>query len=150
METGKEELYQYDSVEKTVQRYNTLILDMYKERSDKYYLYLLCSILALGVTIVTFSTIFICGSRKRKKLKIKSSIKDRKGLKRSIIKLGFACKSKLFILPMQDLVGSGSEKRINEPGTVKEQNWSIRFKNKDFNKRYQNRLLKLTEKYQRT
>ena len=80
METGKEELYQYDSVEKTVQRYNTLILDMYKERSDKYYLYLLCSILALGVTIVTFSTIFICGSRKRKKLKIKSNknIKNKK------------------------------------------------------------------------
>ena len=63
MENGKEELYQYDSVEKTVQRYNTIILDMYKERSDKYYLYLLCSILIL------FSTIIICGNRKRKKKK---------------------------------------------------------------------------------
>lgn len=69
LETGKEELYQYDSVEKTVQRYNTLILDMYKEQSNKYYLYLLCSILVLGVTIVTFSTIVICGNRKRKKMK---------------------------------------------------------------------------------
>lgn len=78
METGKEELYQYDSVEKTVQRYNTLILDMYKERSDKYYLYLLCSILTLGVTIVTFSTIFICSSRKRKKLKKKKRNIDKK------------------------------------------------------------------------
>ena len=78
METGKEELYQYDSVEKTVQRYNTLILDMYKENSDKYYFYLLCSILALGVTIVTFSTIFICSSRKRKKLRKKSKNIDKK------------------------------------------------------------------------
>lgn len=69
LETGREELYQYDSVEKTVQRYNTLVLDMYKERSDKYYLYLLCSILVLGVTIVTFSTIIICGHKKRKKIK---------------------------------------------------------------------------------
>ena len=69
MENGKEELYQYDSVEKTVQRYNTIILDMYKERSDKYYLYLLCSILILGITIVTFSTIIICGNSKRKKKK---------------------------------------------------------------------------------
>lgn len=69
LETGKEELYQYDSVDKTVQRYNTLILDMYKEQSDKYYLYLLCSILILGVVIVTFSTIIICGRRKRKKKK---------------------------------------------------------------------------------
>lgn len=67
METGKEELYQYDSVEKTVQRYNTLILDMYREQSNKYYLYLLCSILVLGVVIVTFSTIIICGNKKRKK-----------------------------------------------------------------------------------
>ena len=78
METGKEELYQYDSIEKTVQRYNTLILDMYKERSDKYYLYLLCSILALGVTFITFSTIFICSSRKRKKLKKKNNKKKNK------------------------------------------------------------------------
>ena len=67
LETGKEELYQYDSVEKTVQRYNTLILDMYKEQNEKYYLYLLCSVLLLGVTIVTFSTVLICGRNKRKK-----------------------------------------------------------------------------------
>lgn len=66
METGKEELYQYDSVEKTIQRYNTLVLDMYKEQSNKYYLYLLCSILILGVVIVTFSTIIIVMKNKRK------------------------------------------------------------------------------------
>lgn len=66
METGKEELYQYDSVEKTIQRYNTLVLDMYKEQSNKYYLSLLCSILILGVVIVTFSTIIIVMKNKRK------------------------------------------------------------------------------------
>ena len=81
METGKEELYQYDAVDKTVQRYNTLILDMYKEQSNKYYLYLLCCILVLGVTIVTFSTIIICGKRRRKKKALKNkknSSKNRK------------------------------------------------------------------------
>lgn len=67
LDTGKEELYQYDSVEKTVQRYNTLILDMYKDQSDKYYLYLLVSILVLGITMVTFTTTVICMSKKRKK-----------------------------------------------------------------------------------
>lgn len=67
LDTGKEELYQYDSVEKTVQRYNTLILDMYKDQSDKYYLYLLISILVLGITMVTFATTVICMSKKRKK-----------------------------------------------------------------------------------
>ena len=78
METGKEELYQYDAVEKTVQRYNSLVLDMYKEQSDKYYLYLLCSILVLGVTIVTFSTIIICSNKKRKKLAKKNAKKNSK------------------------------------------------------------------------
>ncbi|MBQ2873422.1 MAG: cadherin-like beta sandwich domain-containing protein [Bacilli bacterium] len=71
METGKEELYQYDSVEKTVQRYNTMVLDMYKEQSDKYYLYLLCSILVLGVTIITFSVIIICNNKRNKKKNLK-------------------------------------------------------------------------------
>ena len=78
LETGKEELYQYDSVEKTVQRYNSLVLDMYKEQSDKYYLYLLCSILVLGVTIVTFSTIIICCNKKRKRLAKKNARKKSK------------------------------------------------------------------------
>ena len=78
LETGKEELYQYDSVEKTIQRYNTLILDMYKEQSDKYYLYLLCSILVLGVVIVTFSTILISMNKRnrRKKIEFVSNKKD--------------------------------------------------------------------------
>ena len=80
LETGKEELYQYDSVEKTVQRYNTLILDMYKEQNEKYYLYLLCSVLVLGVVIVTFSTILICGRNKRKKQLKKKVNKKRKDI----------------------------------------------------------------------
>jgi len=82
LETGKEELYQYDAVEKTVQRYNTLVLDIYKEQSDKYYLYLLCSALVLGVTIVSFSVITICSSKRRKKNKnIKNSKKKEKNKK---------------------------------------------------------------------
>ena len=78
MENGKEELYQYDAVEKTVQRYNTLILDMYKERSDKYYLYLLYSVLVLGVTIITFSIMIIRSSMKIKRLKKKNIINKKK------------------------------------------------------------------------
>ena len=71
IETGKEELYQYDAEEQTIQRYNTLVLDMYKEQSNKYYLYLLCSILTLGITIIIFSAITISNNKKRKKLKKK-------------------------------------------------------------------------------
>lgn len=73
LDTLKEELYQYDLTENTVQRYNTLILDMYKERSDKYYTYLIYSILALGGTIILFSIILIISGKKKKagKKKIK-------------------------------------------------------------------------------
>lgn len=80
VETGKEELYQYDALEKTVQRYNTLILDMYKEQSNKYYLYLLCSILAFGIMIITFSTIVICGNKKRRKAKTKFIFKEQEDI----------------------------------------------------------------------
>ena len=56
-------------MEKTVQRYNTLILDMHKERSNQYYLYLVCSVLALGFTIILFSIILVLKSRKKDELK---------------------------------------------------------------------------------
>lgn len=69
VETGKESLYQYDASEKTIQRYNTLVLDLYKERSDKYYIYLISSILLLGVVIVSFSIILI-SKNKHNKLKL--------------------------------------------------------------------------------
>ena len=69
LDNGMEQLYQYDAVEKTVQRYNTLVLDMYKEQNSNYYLYLLCSILALGVVIILFSLIIICSKKKNKKRK---------------------------------------------------------------------------------
>lgn len=67
IETGKESLYQYDASEKTVQRYNTLVLDMYKDRSDKYYLCLLGSLLLLGIVILTFSITMIHKKKQSKK-----------------------------------------------------------------------------------
>ena len=67
LDTLKEELYQYDLTENTVQRYNTLILDMYRDRSDKYYLYLLGSILLLGVSIILFSIVLMVKGKKRNK-----------------------------------------------------------------------------------
>lgn len=70
-------------------------------------------------------------------------------LAKSIIELGFKCKSKIFIMPMQDVLLKDTEYRINEPGTVKKQNWAVRFSAKDFNKSISARLKKLTEKYGR-
>lgn len=89
LETGKESLYQYDANEKTVQRYNTLVLDLYKERSNKYYIYLLSSILLLGLTIIIFSTILIHKNKSSKKEKNISSKKEEK-LKESPVEDDFS------------------------------------------------------------
>ena len=67
----------------------------------------------------------------------------------AMIELGFASNANLFILPMQDILGMGSEWRINEPGTVKAQNWSVKFKKEHFDMQTANRLKQLTKKYKR-
>lgn len=67
----------------------------------------------------------------------------------AIIELGFKCKSKLFILPMQDVLKMGSDMRINEPGTVKEQNWSVKFSENHFSTELSKTLKDLTIKYKR-
>ena len=67
----------------------------------------------------------------------------------AIKELGFRSKAKLFIMPMQDVLCYGAEYRINQPGTVKTQNWSVRFVDADFNKSTANALKKLTIKYNR-
>lgn len=65
------------------------------------------------------------------------------------IRLGFACKANMFILPFADVIKKGAEYRINEPGTVKPQNWAVRFKKADFDDNSAEKLLKLAEKYKR-
>lgn len=67
----------------------------------------------------------------------------------SIIALGFNSKAKLFVLPMQDLLYKGTEYRINEPATVKEQNWSIKLSKSDFSAKTKLKLLKLTKQSNR-
>lgn len=66
----------------------------------------------------------------------------------AVTELGFASKSKLFVIPMQDLLKLGSDYRINEPGTVKEQNWSVKFSFGEIESAF-DRLKTLTEKYNR-
>ena len=62
-----------------------------------------------------------------------------------IIALGFNSKANLFIMPYQDLLKLGSDYRINEPSTVKEQNWAVRFSQSDFNKKHILQLKTLTK-----
>lgn len=57
----------------------------------------------------------------------------------------YASKSNLVILNIQDLLGIGSEGRINTPSTLSDKNWSYRFtKEQLFNEQVTNALKKLT------
>ena len=84
-----------------------------------------------------------------KKAGIKGKVDVEKDLAESVIKLGFNSASKLFVMPLQDVMLSKSEKRINTPGTVSEKNWAIRFTNADF-KGLAKKLKTLTLRYKRT
>lgn len=69
IETGKTSLYQYDASEKTVQRYNLEVLDMYKNNSATYYKCLLICIAVIVVLIVTIITILLTKNKKNKEVK---------------------------------------------------------------------------------
>jgi 4-alpha-glucanotransferase len=49
-----------------------------------------------------------------------------------MIKLLFASKAFMAIVPMQDVLCLGVESRMNFPSTVSPDNWSYRFKKSDF------------------
>ena len=83
------------------------------------------------------------------KMQVKGDTDTVEGLIDAITELGFSTKAKLFILPWQDVLMLDSDYRINEPGTVKEQNWSVRFTEQDFTKELAIKLKSLTKKYSR-
>lgn len=83
------------------------------------------------------------------RLGVEGAVDSKENLAKSIIELGFACKSKLFIQPWQDVLGRGADYRINEPGVVKEQNWSVTFVEEEFDLDSAKRLKALTKKYKR-
>ena len=85
----------------------------------------------------------------KKTLKITGETGTVDGLINACIKLGMKSDAKWFIMPWQDVKKLGGEYRINEPGVVQEQNWSIKFTKADFDKKTANKLKSLTKKYNR-
>lgn len=65
------------------------------------------------------------------------------------IELGAKSRADLFIMPLQDVLKLGTDMRINEPGTVKPQNWAVRFDESAFSDGAAEKLRRLTEKYGR-
>ena len=83
------------------------------------------------------------------KFGLNRKIESKNSLINAVIELGFKSKAKLFILPVQDILKKDSEYRINQPGVVKEQNWSIKFKKTDISLKRFAKLMYLTKKYDR-
>jgi 4-alpha-glucanotransferase len=67
----------------------------------------------------------------------------------AVIECGMKSRSNLFIVPIQDLLKSTGEYRINKPGSVDLSNWSIKYLQKDLKIALSSRLKKLTVKYKR-
>ncbi len=76
-------------------------------------------------------------------------ITDDQMLMNCIIELGFACDANILLLPMHDLLKKGPDYRINEPGTVKPQNWAVKFDKKEILRDKFEYLSMLTSKYNR-
>ncbi|MBE5736786.1 MAG: 4-alpha-glucanotransferase [Clostridiales bacterium] len=80
---------------------------------------------------------------------LEAFVDDTKGLLSAIIELGVKSKANLFIIPMQDILALDSDYRINEPGTVKDQNWSIKFNKEQVSTLCFLQLKELCDKYSR-
>ena len=80
---------------------------------------------------------------------INIDIVDNISLVSAVIELGFYCASKIFIMPMQDVLKMDKDMRINTPGVVSDQNWSVKFCQKDFSVDSANYLKNLTKKHNR-
>ena len=80
---------------------------------------------------------------------ISAELSDAESLANVIIELGFACAANLFILPMWDVLKLDKEYRVNEPGTVKPQNWAVKLGKACFNAANAEYVKKLNKKYHR-
>ena len=83
-----------------------------------------------------------------KNMKIKRVITGRGCVVKSVIELGFASKSYLFLIPMQDVAMLGKDYRMNTPGR-EIANWTLRIPKKCFSDKNSEFIASLTTKYNR-
>ena len=83
------------------------------------------------------------------KANISLPITDSSSLVDAMVELGFYTKSKMFIMPFADVIKCDTSYRINEPGSIKQTNWSVRFSKEQFSEYAKQKLLYLTKKYNR-
>ncbi len=76
-------------------------------------------------------------------------ISETDDLARAIIEAGAMSKAKLFVAQMQDYLRLGAEARMNEPGTLKPQNWRWRLMPGQASEDLAREILNLTQRGQR-
>ena len=86
--------------------------------------------------------------RREREFTLRYAASDGKEIHWDLIRLAFESVANTAIIPAQDILGLGSEARMNTPGTG-DGNWEWRFEKGDFTEKIADRLLVLTETYAR-
>ena len=71
-------------------------------------------------------------------------LRQDEGLGWGVISGAWAAPSRLAIAPLQDVLGLGSDARMNTPGTMGSQNWSWRVRQEAFNPYVSGKLREIT------
>ena len=77
---------------------------------------------------------------------------DRETMQRAreaVVRLAYGSRAKYVIIPIQDLLGTGAESRLNCPGTFGTQNWSWRCSENVFTDAFAEELRTMVQAYQR-
>ncbi len=69
--------------------------------------------------------------------------------RRATICLAYGSCAKYVILPLQDILGTGAESRMNTPGTLSDRNWSWRYEERYLNNELSQKLARMVKKANR-
>ncbi len=86
--------------------------------------------------------------RKEREIALRISGSDGREFHRDMIRFAFASQANLAIIPLQDVLGLGSQARMNKPGTERG-NWTWRLRKGQLKGRHADYLLELAKMYER-
>ena len=83
------------------------------------------------------------------KMNLKYKVNNTKEICKTIIKMAFKSVADTCIIPTQDLLFEGKDKRMNTPSTLSKNNWSYRIKKRKLSLRLALKLKKYNQEYRR-
>jgi 4-alpha-glucanotransferase len=82
--------------------------------------------------------------RKEREIALRASASDGREVHWDMIRFAFESKADLVIIPLQDVLGLGSQARMNRPG-IERRNWAWRYRKGQLRKKHAKRLVRLAE-----